>query len=309
MNLTTVLDVLEQVSDALLEPRAAFRLTQPVPANTAVYLGPSYGGPPLDYAGEQIVLDYGSGQAEVLTVQSDPSGGLYVIPSVSHGMSAWVRWVGFPTGQPSMPLWTQAEMLDYLAQVQNEFLLATRCVYATSDQSITHMVRYYQQPANAIRIERVTTKSPYDPKAPRPLLEVSQTELDLTDARWEAATGEIPSLFFQDQIDTARFGFYPLPSVDSAVTLWYAASAPASVSWLDTLVVPDIFSAYLKWGVIHRALSKDGEARDPRRAQYARQRFEYGIRLAYNLMDIAELPESRPTRRRSYTPLPVEASQ
>jgi hypothetical protein len=46
------------------------------------------------------------------------------------------------------------------------------------------------------------------------------------------------------------------------------------------LSIPDDFTPYIVWGVLGEMFSKEGEASDPERAQYCRERYEEGVELA-----------------------------
>lgn len=74
-----------------------------------------------------------------------------------------------------------------------------------------------------------------------------------------------------------------LVTVDSGATF-----APATGA---TLVgVPDDLAWVLKWGVLADLLGKDGQARDPQRAQFAEQRYRQGVEAA-NMMATVVMAE------------------
>jgi len=48
--------------------------------------------------------------------------------------------------------------------------------------------------------------------------------------------------------------------------------------------VPDYMVIYVKFGVLEKMLSKQGEAQDLAKAAYCKERYEFGMELFKNLM-------------------------
>lgn len=298
MGVTTVEDILEMVAFHLLEPVLSTALLSPLAVGTQTASVGSVAGL---YAGALVlvgtVLD-----AEQVTVASVGAGTFVATFANAHPVGDPVRAAPFPSGQPSMPLWTQAEILGYVSDAQNELLLDARPTYNYATQPCLIGVRYYPLPADCIRAERIAVQG----AGGRELYETSQAELDLYQARWEQQTKRLPTHRFVDDLDILQFGVYPLSQMNFTAEIWYSQSGPANLTLPSSLLVPEILVPYLKWGVVNRALAKDGEARDPERAAYARKRFEFGVALASRLMDLVGIPDSKPGRRRGYSPMAVE---
>lgn len=61
----------------------------------------------------------------------------------------------------------------------------------------------------------------------------------------------------------------------------------------DYLAVPDFCKLYVKWGVLWKMFSKDGETRDLLRAKYCRRRYTTGINLFRKLMGAEPIQDSK----------------
>jgi hypothetical protein len=292
--MTTVADLLAQVSHALLEPVVSTTLGAVVNAGTqTVPVGSVLG----IYVGAQLIVNPGGANQEIINVQgvNASAGTIQATFANSHAAGEVLYGPTFPSGQTDHPLWTQAEMLGYVQDVQNAFLLETRCLYGMTQILVPAGTQAFQQPAGAIRVEAVTLVGT------GMLYETSLAELSIVQFPAPSSTPPTgpPQYFFQDQTDTGLIGLYPTPDTDYYLQVWYARGAlPQPPVLTDSLVVPEAFGAYIRWGVLARALGKDGEARDSRRAAYAQQRFQAGIDLWRSLEQIVT-PETATRRRRA----------
>jgi hypothetical protein len=114
------------------------------------------------YPGALIVVDYRGPNEEVAEVTSVdfPSNTFYATFVNSHSAGERVFAPTFPTQQPTDPLWTQAEMLGYLADAQNELLAQVPIVLELfPDQQWQLGVTTYALPATAIELERVAVQN------------------------------------------------------------------------------------------------------------------------------------------------------
>jgi hypothetical protein len=156
-------DVLMEVSYHLVEPVVYTTITLPtIIAGQLQVTLPTLTGL---YAGALVVLGWGSSTAEVLTVVSTspspanpgPGAALLSAPSFTHVTGETLLAPTFPTQQPTDPLFTQSEMLGYLARAQNNFLNKTPLVFALSQQALAYGQQYQATPPTAVEIERVAS--------------------------------------------------------------------------------------------------------------------------------------------------------
>jgi hypothetical protein len=276
MGLLYAKDALEDVSYVLIEPVVLTQL------GTAVSAPGSQAVTPLNlfgiYVGALLIVDFGNANAEVITVTAVAAPTFTATFANTHLSTAPVEAPTFPTGQTDHPLFTQGEMLQYLSDTQNDFLLKTRMVYNEWTVAIAANERYYDQPSDAIRMERVEVQG-------LDLLDTSSVNLDLENANWQADKGTALQKWFQDEIDTAEFGVYPLPVQNDTATIWGSQRGAQTLALTDTFLVPDPFFPILKYGVLTRAYSKDGEQRDPLRAQFFKSRYDFGVNLGQRFME------------------------
>lgn len=170
------LDVLMEVSLHLLEPV----VSTTVLAVTAGGYGdgfyggsstpPTYGygdGPPVVlqlgssnylYPGAMIVIGWGLPTAEVVTVLTVQSGGYISTTALvnSHTAGELVLAPTFPTQQPTDPIYTQTEVLTYLARAQNNFLQRVPMTLEFfRNQLLPQGTQYQATPDTLIELERV----------------------------------------------------------------------------------------------------------------------------------------------------------
>jgi hypothetical protein len=160
-------------------------------------------------------------------------------------------------------------------------LMRTRCVYAVVASQFTSDMMFYSQPDDAIRMERIA--APNKNAVLTSLLNTSQEELDLLDSAWMLDKG-IPRQWFQDEINTGRYGVTPQPTVGGPNELWYSQRGPATLALTDALLVPDCAAHYLKYRVLGRCFAKDGEQRNPLLAEYCYRRYKFGLMLITKFM-------------------------
>jgi hypothetical protein len=170
MGLRLVADVLQEISFHLVEPVV---YTQIVSVLTSSGFGEGgfgeggfgggagslieVGSTNAMYPGALIVVGWQASDAEVATVTEVVDSTHFVATLTNlHASGETVLGPTFPLQQPTDPVFTQAEMLGYLARAQNEFLSQCPIVYAQASAS-TIFGQYLQSaPDNMIEMERVS---------------------------------------------------------------------------------------------------------------------------------------------------------
>jgi len=161
-----VVDLLLEISNHLVEPYLLTVLTAAVPA--APSPGPSTVIPitsalPLSdylYPGALVVVGWQSPDAEVVTVISVFSA-YFVANTVSaHSPGEQVLAATLPTQQPTDPIFTQSEIIGYIAQAQNELLTKVPLILQLFPlQELLIGQPYQTLPPTAIELERVAIQS------------------------------------------------------------------------------------------------------------------------------------------------------
>lgn len=152
-------------ADVLME--CAFHLAQPAvyqnstgaitPGSHTVTVGSTY----AMYPGALLVVEVpGNAEIEVITVTSVTNSTQFVATFVNSHSSGVAIWgATFPTQQATDPIFTQAEMLQYLSRAQNEFLTAVPCNYARFFQTVNSGVIYQATPSTAVLISRIAASA------------------------------------------------------------------------------------------------------------------------------------------------------
>lgn len=273
-------DVLLDIGFALVEPCVNTKLGSIVAPGMRTITPPSMVG---IYLGAQIVVGVnGSSTQEVIVVVSVTATTFTATFVNAHPSTDPLTTCTFPSGVPESTLFTQAEILSYMADSQNDFLLQVRPIYAIAPLAITAGVSVYPAPVDAIRVERASIVNVAAPSAVE-LWNTTQTDLDLESAGWPAGQG--PTSWYQDQLNTQTIGFGPPPQVGNTVSLMYSQKSVNALGLLSTFLIPDVMTVAIKWRTLALCLSKDGETRDPARAAFCEQLYQMLIVISKKFMD------------------------
>jgi hypothetical protein len=192
-----------------------------------------------------------------------------------HQATDLVVGATFQSGQPDHPLFTQTEMIQYVADVQNDFLLKVRPIYVVGNIPAMAGVTTTTLPSDCIRMERAAIAG------------VELPTISEADASWinpgYGNTG--PNYVYQDGLQTQVIGLLPIPQVNDAVEVFYSQRASTSLTLTSVLLVPDVMAFIIKYGVLERAWSKDGEQRDGDRAQYCKKMYDMWVLIAKKFME------------------------
>jgi len=276
MGLITAGWILQQVSNSLIEYYVNTTLGTTITSGIQTVVPPSMRG---IYQGAMVIVGTGA-DIEVVTVTSVTASTFTATFANAHPNTDPVTGATFSSGQPNTPLWSQQEMLDYLVSAQNEFLCEVRPIYAIGTQVLSVGNAVYPNPADAIRVERISLNG-------TELWDCTQTDIDWQGG-YNARAGQGPLNWYSDKVGPFNFAVDPIPQVGNTVRIFYSQSGSPSLGLLSTLTVPDIFWHILKYNCLAKCWSKDGETRDLSRSAYCDQRFRFGCLLASKLMDGVE---------------------
>lgn len=114
------------------------------------------------YVGAWLVLGYQASTEEaVQVVYVNYTLGYFIANSVNiHAAGETIFSATFPTQQPTDPLWTQGEVLTYLARAQNDFLNKVPLIFDLfGSQPLSTGQQFQTLPPTAIELERVAVQS------------------------------------------------------------------------------------------------------------------------------------------------------
>lgn len=153
-----VTDLMAEIGIRLLEPFVNTELTASVSPGSSVTI-PVLTTDAL-YPGAFVVLGWHGASAEVVTVLTVPSATSFTADITAAHASGEIVFGGtFPTQRPTDPIFTQSEILGYIAQAQNEFLTRVPLLLQNQQQFLALGQTYQTLPATAIELERVAVQS------------------------------------------------------------------------------------------------------------------------------------------------------
>lgn len=266
---------------------AAFRLLEPV-VNTSFPAAITAGSrtiattDPSIYVGAQLVAGVIGGDAEVVTVTAvNPGVSFTATFANAHALGEPIVGATFPVQNAAGdPFFLTSEMLGYLSEALNDFLVRVPLAYSIS----TAVVVGPTQPISAL---------PSDCMVPMrvaafgmALRETSQSNLDAYDYRWNVQSGNEPYTYFRDKIGLQNIGVWPRASNTTPLEIVYQQRSGETLGLADGFVLPDPFLVYIKARVLWNAYSKDGEQRSPTLAKFYDQRYENGIKISKMILEV-----------------------
>lgn len=309
--MTTYEQIMEQVSYALIEPI----LNTEIQSLVQVGMSTSYIVTPFVmtgiYVGSLLTVAQGGSNYEAVTVTGVSPTTFTAAFVNTHAPGDAIVAALFPSGQQAAPLFTQQEIIGYINDSQSDFLVAVRPIFEVVTAAITPGVTTYTQPVDCIRLERIAVNpQPLDyNSAMTDLYETSQASLDLSDPNWQGAQAP-PAQWYRDDIANGSYGYFPIPSANYTAELWYSQDVNPTVvpNLLTTLLVPDAFAHVIKYLVLAKCWTKDGETRDPDRAEYCQKRAEMTTIFALKFMTgLGVNLEQGAAKDPDFSPMPIKA--
>ena len=168
------------------------------------------------------------------------------------------------------------EIVNAMNRVQNTFLLDTGMVITRTTIPGLVGVAKYSTPVDSIRSRRVT----WDGSV---LSQVDTWELDNSDPNWPG-NAAVPEVWWENTLGQQQFAVALQPASPGTISLMYVALATTLTGLGVNLTVPDDWTPYIYWGTLAELFSSDGQAYDPTRYNYCRQRYQEGVELARLVM-------------------------
>lgn len=174
-------------------------------------------------------------------------------------------------------LWAQAEMIGYMNYALGDFVNATGVVLSDVSTVATIGVRSYTRPATCSDIERISF-------AGKRLTRVSLSDLVAINYKWRETSGN-PKYYHEDGISLLAYEFDKTPTKAGAIRIIADLLPTPLEETTDELPIPDCWEPYIRWETISFALSKDGESQDLPRANWAHQKYMFGMDLAMRIVN------------------------
>lgn len=264
------------------------------------------------YLGCQLLVGVLGGDLEVI-----------VVTAVNPGVSFTATFVNaHPAGEPIIgatfpvqntagdPFFTQGEMLTYLSNAVNDFLLRCPLAYQIDDtievqpaQPTAALPADCMQPVRIAPFYVVSADGFGDGGFgdggfggddvilfAYPLRETSQSYLDGTNFRWSQEAAALPYTFYRDKINLQWFGIWPRANNVTPVEIVYKQRQAETMGLADGFLIPDPFTIYVMARVLEFAYSKDGESRAPSTARFWSSRYEAGIKISNMFLEAAMDP-------------------
>ena len=260
------------------------------------------------YLGAQVLVGVLGGDLEVV-----------VITAVNPGVSFTATFVNaHPAGEPIYgptfpvqsvagdPFWEQGEMLQYISNALNEFLLRVPLAYKiASPITVPFTHAFTPLPSDCMMPVRV---APFQDIGSGgfgdggfgdggfggdsvivfsyPLRETSQSNLDGTNYRWAQEAAALPYVYYRDKIPLQNVGIWPRANNNVDLEIIYANRSAETLGLADGFCIPDPFLPIIKAHTLEMAYSKDGEQRSPGMSKFWSGRYESGVKIAKMILDV-----------------------
>jgi hypothetical protein len=180
-------------------------------------------------------------------------------------------------------LWTRDEVVGFLNQRQNRFLVETLLLGSHAViPAVPHQARQVL-PDDCVAILRIAWK---DVSGQVIALERGDYwEADHGLDRW-AITPGVPRLALDGEAGRQEVVLVPPPDDVGQIDLTYVGlpAVLGNIAFAELITLPDIFVPALMYGVLADMLSKVGRGQDLARAQYCEERYQEGLEAAKILL-------------------------
>jgi hypothetical protein len=279
----TANDILTDVSYRLIEPVVKTVFWDDIMSGSRTILTAD----PSIYVGAQLLCGVMGLSAEVVTVTAvNPGVSFTATFQNNHQGNEPIVGATFPVQQAAGDqFFTQLEMLTYLSDTCNDFLVACPLVYNISTAvTFGPTQQIAALPDDCMTPARVAV-------AQYPLRETSQSNLDGYDYRWNSAALATPQSYYRDKIGVQKLGIWPRQANTVPTEIVYTQRGAELMGLGDGFLMPDMYLGIVKYGVLARAYSKDGAQQSPGMAKFWGLKYETGVKLAKVILDIAMSPD------------------
>jgi hypothetical protein len=180
-------------------------------------------------------------------------------------------------------MFTRQQFIDALDLAQRQFLRDTSAILTRATQGATPGVGRYALPQDWIHTRRVAYQLQVAGSPSKALVRTDAFELDHQSMDWQQSLAT-PTVYNESDLPTLTIEIVKSPSDAGAMQLDYTAQPVTLDGTGVKLTVPDETETAVLYGALAQLLSQDGEAHDPERANYCRERYELSVELTQLLM-------------------------
>jgi hypothetical protein len=250
------------------------------------------------YVAAMLIVGSGVTQ-EVVTVTAVTPTTFTATFVFAHASTEAVAGATFPVGETLNPFFTQQEMLNYMDHAQHDYLIRVPFCIKVATASFTPTQRINSIPGDCLQIERISVNG-------KALREQGQASLDLLNPAWQQAIPSLPTTWFEDRVNFMTYGVQPVPLNAFTAELIYAQHEFNALVLNSSFLLPDPFLTYVKYNVLAQCFAKDGEMRDPARADYCQRRYETGVQVGLQFYD--NMKAQQVTQQNRATAAPTASS-
>ena len=228
------------------------------------------------YEGALLVVGANTANLEVVLVAGvNPGASFTAVFQNSHAGGESITGATFPVqNQAGDPMFEQGEMIQYLSNALNEFLLRVPLCYEITDAiSMPPTAQFTALPSDCMFPVRVAAFG-------TGLRETSQSNLEGYDYRYMQQTGNPPQAYYRDKIGLQNVGMWPPQNNTTPLEIVYANRGQETMGLADGFPIPDPFLVYVKARTLEFAYSKDGEQSSPALARFWNGRYEMGCKIS-----------------------------
>lgn len=177
-------------------------------------------------------------------------------------------------------MWSQADVLQYLNNILRDFMHRTGIVSAISFITGSPGTGEYDLPQDMIDLRRIAWRAGPGGTGYVELYATDTFQQDQNQNDWPQNSQQVPTAYLLNLLASLTVRVTPIPNdVGEAEITTTPLGATADGSGIP-LSIPDDWTPYIAWGVLGEMFAKEGEASDPERAEYCRERYEEGVELA-----------------------------
>lgn len=175
-------------------------------------------------------------------------------------------------------LWTQEEVIDIFNERLRRFILETSILMKRATLTVTAGTSEYQLPEDMLDLRRISFRNG---SAYSSLQRMDSWAADNGVVGWEA-TSATPYGYYINPLAVQTVKVVPSPVASGSLDLIYVYGPElfTTATPCAKMPIPNMFTPYIKWGVMADMLTKEGPANDPVRAEYCELRYQEGVELA-----------------------------
>jgi len=182
---------------------------------------------------------------------------------------------------------TQGDFLGFYVETMQDFLQKTGLIKTAVSISggFTANNNTYTFPDSILDLHHVFCNNNW-------LWPSEQEDVSFATPNWRAQR-DAPRQWWKDRVQMKQFVIYPTPNFNGTLTIIGTSGLSNMSPTLSSTVevIPDTFTAFIKYGILARIFSMDGENKDLGRARMCQFIYDIGVEIGKCIMTEALLEE------------------